>query len=92
MKRYMLVLGLILEADPLKNECTTLIRSVDNVVESDNIHELEQMGAEWLYMGGSAYKVLDTTHEHEGVAWSNKAVNQFKEIVRIQSVTNYSNN
>ena len=88
----MLVLGLILEADPLKNECVTLIRSLDSVVESNDIHELEQMGAEWLNIGGFAYKVLDTTHEHEGVAWSNKAVNQFKEIVRIQSLTKINHN
>jgi len=80
MKQFILIMGLVIEADPLQNECTTLIRSIENIVESNDIYELEQMGADWLANGGTAYKVLDRTHEHEGVAWSHKAVMQLEEL------------
>lgn len=78
MKQFVLVMGLILESDPLSNQFTTLIRDVDNIVESDDVYELETMGGEYLANGGHAYKILDNTHEHEGVVWSNKAVNQVR--------------
>ena len=81
-------MGLILESDPLSNHFTTLIRDVEQAVDSDDINELETMGQGWLGMGGYSYKILDTQHEHEGVCWSNKAVNQLRDITKIES--NYS--
>lgn len=86
MKKYILLLGDIINADPLKENYTTEILSVDLVVESNDIHELERMGANYLAEGGNSYKVLNTAHDHEGVVWTNKAHNQYAECVKIESV------
>lgn len=91
MKKYILILGTIWESDPLQENFATLIRDVDNIVESDDIWELEQIGSIYLSEGGMSYKILDKTIEHEGVAWSNKAFMQYQEITGIDSLINNIN-
>lgn len=87
MKQYILILGLIWESEPLSENFATLIREVDNVIESDDIYDLELMGSVYLSEGGMSYKILDTTNEHEGVAWSHIAFMQYQYITKIEPLT-----
>ena len=92
MKKYILILGNIYEADPTTEEFTTEIQSVDNVIESNDIYELEQMGAIHLENGGDSYKILSAEHDHDGVIWTNKAHNQYMQCTRIELINNYNLN
>lgn len=86
MKKYILILGDVYEADPLTEDFTTEIQTVENVIESNDIHELELMGAEHLAHGGNSYKVLSAEHDHIGVIWTNKAHNQYVQCVKIENL------
>lgn len=85
MKKYLLILGVVYEADPLTENYITEIQSVSNVIESDDIHELETMGGIHLEEGGVSYKILSNEHDHDGIVWSNKAHNQYNQCMKIES-------
>lgn len=86
MKKYILILGDIYEADPLTENFTTLIVAIDNAIESNDINELELMGGEYLNNGGLAYKILSAGFTHDGLMWSNLAHNQYNQVRSIDSL------
>ena len=87
MKKYILILGTIYEADPLIENFTTLIISVEGVIESNDIYELELYGSDYLSSGGTSYKVLVAGEdEHSELVWSNKAHNQYNQIKSIEDL------